>query len=222
MARINDLGGLQGFGLVREEPGEPLFHAEWESRMLAIQRALTYTRAWHIDAFRDAQEQLPPHVYLAASYYERWLLGLERNCREAGLVEPDELAAGHALQPSKPGVRVLRMADIAVVFARGAYGRPAKRASMFEAGARVRVRTMNTPTHTRLPRYAQGRLGTVEAVRGFHVYPDSMVTGRGEDPQWLYTVVFEARELWGPEADSQAKVSFEAFEPYLQAASNDH
>jgi nitrile hydratase subunit beta len=214
--RINDLGGVQGFGPVLQEPNEPLFHAHWERRMLAIQRALAYTRSWHVDDFRDAQEKLPPHVYLAVSYYERWLLGLEYNCIQAGLVDPDELAASRALQPPKPVNRVLHLPDIGAVFSRGAYGRPITRPSLFAPGEAVRVRTMHPPSHTRLPRYAQGRTGTVEAIRGFHVYPDALVAGHGEDPQWLYTVVFEARELWGPEADPQAKVSFEAFEPYLE------
>jgi len=51
-----------------------------------------------------------------------------------------------------------------------------------------------------------------------HVFPDATVMGRGEDPQWLYTVRFDSRELWGADADPTVKVSIEAFEPYLQAA----
>ena len=34
-------------------------------------------------------------------------------------------------------------------------------------------------------------------MRGCHVFPDAVTTGHGEDPQWLYTVVFDGRELWG-------------------------
>lgn len=219
MSRINDLGGIHGFGPITPQAGEPVFHAEWEGRILAIQRALGYTRSWHIDQFRDAQERLPPPLYLSLSYYERWLLGLERNCVEAGLVTEDELATGRSLHPAKPVTRSLRMADVDAVFARGAYGRPVTRDARFAPGDRVRARNLNTPTHTRLPRYAHGRAGAVEALRGFHVYPDALVAGQGEDPQWLYTVVFDARELWGEGgADPGVKVSLEAFEPYLEAA----
>jgi len=80
------------------------------------------------------------------------------------------------------------------------------------------MKIINPPTHTRLPRYVRGHEGVIEAVRGCHVFPDSVVTGRGEDPQWLYTVVFSGREIWGANADPNLKVSVEAFEPYLDAA----
>lgn len=67
MSRINDLGGIHGFGPITPQAGEPVFNAEWEGRILAIQRALGYTRSWHIDQFRDAQERLPPPLYLSLS-----------------------------------------------------------------------------------------------------------------------------------------------------------
>ena len=82
----------------------------------------------------------------------------------------------------------------------------------------MRTRKINPPSHTRLPRYARGRVGVVEAVRGCHVFPDSVTTDQGENPQWLYTVVFDSRELWGENADPTLKVSVEAFEPYLEPA----
>ena len=82
----------------------------------------------------------------------------------------------------------------------------------------MRIKNINPPTHTRLPRYARGKLGTVEAVRGCHVFPDTAALGAGENPQWLYAVVFAGRELWGEEADPSIMVSIEAFEPYLMPA----
>ena len=48
--------------------------------------------------------------------------------------------------------------------------------------------------------------------------PIRAAIGAGDDPQWLYTVVFSARELWGEAADPKVKVSIEAFEPYLDPA----
>jgi nitrile hydratase subunit beta len=82
----------------------------------------------------------------------------------------------------------------------------------------VRARNIHPKSHTRLPRYVRGHVGVVERVHGPHVFPDATVMGRGEDPQWLYTVRFDSRELWGADADPTLKVSIEAFEPYLQAA----
>jgi nitrile hydratase len=80
----------------------------------------------------------------------------------------------------------------------------------------VRARNINPPTHTRLPRYVRGRVGTIERVLGCHVFPDSNALGKGEDPRWLYTVRFDGRELWGDHADPTTQVSVDAWEPYLE------
>ena len=82
----------------------------------------------------------------------------------------------------------------------------------------MRTKNINPVTHTRLPRYARDKVGMVEAIRGCHVYPDTGRDDHGDDPQWLYTVVFDGREMWGADADPAIKVSIEAFEPYLDPA----
>jgi nitrile hydratase len=225
---IHDMGGMHGFGPVAAEPNEPPFHVPWEGRVLAMQRAMGYTRLWTIDGGRASIESLPPLTYLAASYYEKWFLGLEKRVVAHGLVGADEIAAGHSLRPGRGLNRKLTAADVPTMLNRGNYERPAAAPAAFKAGDPVRTRNLNPATHTRLPRYARGKLGTVEAVRGCHVYPDSAALGptdqvrglkaHGDDPQWLYTVVFTARELWGEDADPQVTVSIEAFEPYLSPA----
>ena len=58
----------------------------------------------------------------------------------------------------------------------------------------------------------------VEALRGCFVYPDSNAHGLGEDPRWVYTVLFTGRELWGEDADETSRVSIDAWEPYLERA----
>jgi nitrile hydratase len=214
---IHDMGGMHGFGPVEPEPDEPVFHADWEKRVLAMQRAMGATGLWTIDGGRASLEHLPPLAYLAASYYKRWFLGLERRVVAHGLVGEEEVAAGHSL---RPGIRLNRKLtlDDANANSYSRYDRPAPGPARFKAGDRVRTKNINPPTHTRLPRYARGKLGTVEAVRGCHVYPDTAAVGAGESPQWLYNVVFAGRELWGEEADPAIKVSIEAFEPYLVPA----
>jgi nitrile hydratase len=218
MNGVHDMGGMHGFGKVEPEPNEPPFHAPWEGRVLAVQRAMRFTRAWNIDMSRDARERLPAPVYLSASYYQRWALGMERNALERGLIDADEIAAGHALRPGKPVERVMTKSDIGHAFTRGSFSRPPSQPARFKAGDRVHTKNINPPSHTRLPRYARGRGGVVEAVRGCHVFPDSVTTGGGENPQWLYTVVFDGRQLWGANADPTLTVSVEAFEPYLEPA----
>jgi nitrile hydratase len=215
---IHDMGGMHGFGPVEPEANEPVFHAKWEGRVLAMQRALGYSGAWTIDMSRAAQESLPADVYLGASYYERWALGIERLLFERNLVGADEIEAGHAMRAGKPLKRKLAAADVDGVLVRGTYSRPAPAPARFKAGDRVRAKNINPETHTRLPRYARGHVGVVERVRGCHVFPDTVAIGQGENPQWLYTVVFEGRELWGETYDPTVKISIEAWEPYLEPA----
>jgi nitrile hydratase beta subunit len=215
---IHDMGGMHGFGPVEPEPNEPVFHERWEGRVLAMQRAMGYARLWTIDGSRASLEGLPPVTYLASSYYQRWHLGLESRLVQHGLVGEAELAAGHSLQPGPRLPRTLTLAELDRVMQRGEFARPAPAAARFQAGDKVRTKNINPATHTRLPRYARNRLGTIEAVRGCHVFPDTAAIGAGDNPQWLYTVVFTGRELWGDDADPSLTVSIEAFEPYLLPA----
>jgi nitrile hydratase subunit beta len=198
----HDMGGVHGFGAVRPEAEEPVFHADWERRVLALTLAMGATGQWSIDASRFAREDRPPEEYLRSSYYELWLAGLERLVQERALT----------------GVRPLRASEVALTLRRGGpTGRPATAAARFAVGDRVRAVNRHPRGHTRLPRYARGRTGTVTQVHGVHVFPDSNAHGTGEDPQWLYTVCFEGRELWGEDADPALRVSVDAFEPYLEA-----
>jgi nitrile hydratase beta subunit len=214
---IHDMGGMHGFGPVAPERDEPVFHDDWEGRVLALNRAMAYAKLWSIDESRAAIEVLPADVYLTRSYYEKWLLRLEQLLIDRDLIGADELASGHALRPGKPLPRKLEAANVAAALTRGSYGREPPAPARFRVGDRVRTRNINPATHTRLPRYARGHVGTIECVRGCHIFPDSVATGQGEDPQWLYTLRFEGRELWGDSSDPNLKVSIEAFEPYLEA-----
>jgi nitrile hydratase subunit beta len=214
---IHDMGGMHGFGRVEPEPDEPPFHERWEGRVLAMQRAMGFTGLWTIDAGRASLEVLPPLDYLGSSYYRRWFLGLERRIVRHGLVGEDEIAAGRSL---RPGIRLNRKMNAADAGRPplANFERPAPGPALFKAGDRVRAKNINPITHTRLPRYARGKTGTVEAIRGCHVFPDTAALGAGDNPKWLYTVVFSACELWGEDADPAIKVSIEAFEPYLSPA----
>jgi nitrile hydratase len=215
---IHDMGGMHGFGRVEVEPNEPVFHEEWEGRVLAMQRSMGYTGLWTIDGGRASLETLPPVTYLMASYYQRWFLGLEKRVLANRLVGEDEIKAGRSLRPGRRLNRTLTVADVPKTTRRGNFERPAQAPGRFKTGDRVHTRNINPTTHTRLPRYARDKVGMVEAIRGCHVYPDTAALGDHEHAEWLYTVVFTARELWGEEADPSIKVSIEAFEPYLEPA----
>ena len=216
MDGVHDMGGMDGFGKIEVEKNERVFHAAWEGRVIAMQLAMLYARAWRVDHLRFAQEQLPPLTYLSASYYQRWLLGTEKNIIERGLATAEELKAGHATTAGKMLGRKLTVSVFQPT--RPSYFRQQQAPALFKPGDRVRTRNIHPKTHTRLPRYARGKLGVVERCQGSHMYPDSVAVDQGDNPQWLYTVVFTGDELWGPDADPTVQISIEAFEPYLESA----
>jgi len=217
MNGVHDMGGMDGFGKVEPEPNEPVFHAEWESRVLAMVRAMGAAGAYNIDMSRFYREILPPDVYLASSYYKKWLLGLEDLLIDQGLVDAEEIMMGHALEPARALKRgTFTLDDVERIMVRGKFERPAQAPAKFKIGDRARARNIHPATHTRLPRYVRGRVGVVERVHGCHVFPDSAAQEAGENPQWLYTIVFEGTELWGADSDPTVKVSIDAFEPYLE------
>jgi len=214
---IHDMGGMHGFGPVTPEPDEPVFHADWEGRVYALQRAMGATGLWTIDGGRASLENLPPLAYLGASYYKRWFLGLERRVVAYGLVGDDEIAAGRGL---RPGIRLNRKltADDAKTMSFAHFDRPAPGPARFKVGDRVRTKNIHPQTHTRLPRYARDKLGTVEAVRG--VPRVSRYGGgrcRREPAMALRGGVYWPR-IVGRGSRPSIKVSIEAFEPYLAPA----
>jgi nitrile hydratase len=219
MNGAQDLGGMMGFGPIEPEPNEPRFHAPWERRALGLTLAMGGTGSWSLDATRHARESLPPAEYLSSSYYEIWTKGVEKQAVQTGLLSADELKAGRSLSPPAPIERVIKAEDVAPMLARGGpASRPADRPARFRVGDKVRTRNINPTGHTRLPRYARGKTGIVELVHGTHVFPDTNAHGQGEHPQWLYTVRFAGRELWGEDADPTLVVSIDAWESYLEPA----
>jgi nitrile hydratase len=217
MDGAHDMGGVAWSDPVQPEPDEPVFHAEWERRAFAITMAMGMPGGWNIDMSRFAREDRPPAEYLAKSYYQIWLAGLERLMLERGLLARDEVDAGKPLHPAKPVTKTLTADGVAAMLHRGGpTEREASGPARFAVGDRIRTKTMHPPTHTRLPHYVRGHVGTIDRVLGCHVFPDHNSIGVGEDPQWLYTVTFEGRELWGEESDPNLKVSVDAWEPYLE------
>jgi nitrile hydratase beta subunit len=213
-----DMGGDMGFGPIEVEPDEPTFHADWERRVFGLTLAASATGAWNLDTSRHARESLPPPEYLSSSYYQIWLRGLEKLLLQTGLVTQDELDTGRSLAPGKPGTGVLKPENVLrVLTASVTNERPVATPARYAVGDPVVTRNMNPLGHTRLPRYARAKRGIVERIHGAHVFADANASGRGEAPQWLYTVRFTGVELWGDDADPTLTTSIDAWESYLEA-----
>lgn len=215
----HDLGGQMGFGPIAPEKDEPYFHAAWEKRALGLTLCAGAMGHWTIDESRHARESLHPADYYVSSYYAIWIKALENLLERHGFVSAGELTRGEALGEGTAPRRVLKAADVPAVLARGGpCDRPVESAPRFRAGDGVRTRNIHPTGHTRLPRYARGKLGVVDAVREGYVFPDTNAHGAGENPQRVYTVAFSGRELWGEDADPTLTVSIDAWESYLEPA----
>lgn len=212
-----DLGGEPGHGRVVPEPEGELFHAAWEPRALALTLAMGATGAWNIDASRSVRETLPDYRQL--DYYRIWIAALEQLMLQRGLVSADELARGQCLQPALALPRRLDAAEVDATLARGSpTQRPSGEAARFHVGDAVRLRAQAVPHHSRIPGYARGKTGRIERLHGAHVFAESNAQGLGERPQWLYTVAFDGRTLWGDDSARGLTVSIDAWDSTLEPA----
>lgn len=221
MNGVHDMGGMHGFGPIDPEPeeSEPVFHAEWEGRVLAMTLACGALGRWTIDESRHSRERLGPVSYLGASYYEKWLMGLQRLLVEKGLLTAGELASGKASESAPPDIIERRLASeqVSRALSRGSSAEMSPTSDpLFHPGDRVRVRAVTTEGHTRAVRYTTGRFGTIETHHGCHVFPDSSARGEKEG-RHLYGVAFTARELWGETGAPGDTVRVDLWEPYLEA-----
>ena len=225
MDGVHDLGGMHGFGPVEREENEPVFHAAWEKTVRGLMQVATTRRLFNTDEFRHAIERMHPVEYLAASYYERWLTALERLLDEKGVVSRSELEARTALLLERPDLPVPQREDpglIEQLRGRSQARRPSRPdgpAPRFAVGDRILTRNMHPAGHTRLPRYARGKLGVIHRVHGAFALADGNAHGRGEQLQPLYTVGFECRELWGDAAEVPGRVFLDLWESYLEPGS---
>lgn len=215
MNGAHDCGGMMGFGRVMAEADEPVFHEAWEARMFALMSAVGDIGGWTLDDDRSACESMHPAHYVNSSYYEHWLHGLETLLQKHGLASAAELCDGRAATPGKPVAPTRAEAVWALVTHPGSYRRQPSAPARLAVGDRVRTRNIHPQGHTRLPRYLRGHVGEIIAVHGVHVFPDSNAAGRGEDPQWLYTLRFAASEVWG--RPSNELIHADLWEPYLEA-----
>jgi len=218
MNGIHDMGGMQNMGPIQYEKDEPVFHARWEARVYALDRAMSAWRKWNIDAWRHDIETLPPADYLRMSYYEKWFAALEKRLVAYGFITPAELEGGKAAPGSVKATPVFT-AEMARKFNRGLpSSKDASVAPRFRLGEVVRARNINPAGHTRLPRYARGKTGRIARDHGVHPFPDTNSRYLGERRQHVYSVRFAARELWGEDASPRDSVYIDMWDDYLEYA----
>lgn len=219
MNGAHDMGGMHGMGPIDHEKDEPVFHTRWEARAFALTRAMSAWRKWNIDASRHERELIPAAEYLRMSYYEKWIAGLEALIVKHGLVTRAELQTGSVDPTQSKASPPLTVEHVAQMIGRGVFasrseGAPAR----FVAGQHVRAKNINPTGHTRLPRYARGKVGLVVRDHGMFVFPDTNAHFQGENPQHVYSVRFTAHELWGEGASPRDAVYLDLWDEYLERA----
>ena len=217
-----DIGGMHGFGPVEHEDNEPVFHHEWEGRFMGIRRQLPII---NLDAWRHTIESLPPEGYYGKPYYERWLLAYEPLLEREGILTQAELDERTWHFQEHPNEAPPRRDDPARATAarrqllqRDRLERETGATPRFAAGDEVRAKNVHVAHHTRLPRYARGKRGVVIRCYGAHDFPDTNAHGLGPQPQPVYSVQFDAAELWGGSAEANQKVYLDLWESYLEPA----
>ncbi len=221
MNSAHDMGGMHGMGPIVTEVDEPVFHHDWESRVLACFLAMGAWGKWNIDRGRWFRESIPGPRYLNITYYEIWLDALIALAADAGLASETELTSGHADPGAEKRTPGFTADKVAPALDRGGTARrdEANFNARFTAGEQVRARNINPKGHTRLPRYVRGHHGVIDRVHGDFVFPDSNAALAGETPQTVYSVAFTAAELWGDDAPHpNDKVFVDMWDSYLEPA----
>jgi len=213
----HDMGGMQCYGPVMPEKHEPIFHGNWEKRAMAMTVGMGFAGQWNLDISRHAREKLPADFYLTKSYYQIWLNGLQSLMLERGMVTENEIETGKLEKAGIPVKRVVSAEEMpSALLAGGPVNREPDTEPKFAIGDTVRTIKINPQGHTRLPRYVRDACGEIIEIHGCHVYPDSNAKSEGENPTWLYSVSFDATELFGSDADSNHVIMVDCWEPYLE------
>jgi len=214
MDGIHDLGGKQGYGPVPVKTGDAPFHHDWEWRMWALARA-GIARGITIDWFRHGLERMVPKDYLSYRYFEKWCANYIMLMIDHGTITLDDIRAGHVAEPDAPAAP--KSLEEVLKGNRGgnvSFEVPVETKPRFAVGDSVTTKRLMPANHTRLPGYARDARGTVIAYHGAHALPDKGVANIHEGDH-LYTVSFDAQELWGPEASSKDTVMLELWECYF-------
>ncbi|MFQ5659907.1 MAG: nitrile hydratase subunit beta [Gammaproteobacteria bacterium] len=217
MNGIHDLGGMDNLGPIVREQDEPVFHEDWERQIFSLTIALMASGYFQTDEIRRTIELIPPARYLQASYYERWLHGLERILVEKEILTRGEIDTGNpqrrkggtVLPPiSKENIQYAMTNNLPVNL-------DMDLEPGFAIGDHIIAKNINPFHYIRLPRYIRGKRGIIERDHGIFALPDTIPDGGPDKPQHVYNVRFSAQELWGADASPQDSVYIDLFDDYM-------
>lgn len=214
----HDLGGKEGFGPIDVNEEEEPFHHAWEGRMWGLAKC-TGAPDWTIDWWRHVRELTDPVDYLSRPYFDSWMQTQSAAFIDSGVFTLDELISGKSATPPDAQAKVLTKAEAIEANRSQAtrFDRQIETAPAFATGDRVMTAAHGHSHHTRLPAYARGRPGVIHAHHGAHVFADESARGN-EVAQHIYSVMFEARDLWPEAGERKDRVYLDLWENYLEPA----
>jgi nitrile hydratase subunit beta len=224
MDTVHDIGGRQGFGPVRwqKDHDEKAFHEEWQARAWAMCMCMFAgwrgkPEVWTLDWFRHVRERIDPIDYLTRNYYDQFAQSLAAILIDNGTIRLEELVPGSATSETsaiadKGTRRSGSEGEISATDKDFTGGEPA-----FSLGQRVRTKMSIAAFHTRLPAYVRGRIGVIHDHHGSQPLPDAGARGVIK-LESLYTIAFEAAELWPEAQGRRERVFVDAWESYLEPA----
>lgn len=220
MNGVHDMGGMHGFGPVDPDPHEPTFHHDWERIAVALQVGGGATGHWSADEFRFARERVNPATYLGSRYYELWMEGLEAVLLAKGIATEADIARRQAIFQKDPAASpeagfAGAAADPLPTVPLWQFRRQLDAPSRFSVGDAVQTVNRQPRGHTRLPRYARAKRGTIVGYHGAFDLADVAAEGE-ERAEHVYSVRFTAEEIWGATAEPGSEICLDAWESYLE------
>ena len=218
MDGVHDLGGKQGFGPIDVNEVEVPFHADWEGRMWAINQCAR-SPDWTLDWWRHVRELIDPVDYLSRPYFDSWAQTHIAAFIDSGSFTLEEIIAGKSATAPVERQPSLEADDILAAVEAQAYryDREIEAQPAYQPGDRIQTRQLLSARHTRLPAYARGKPGVIHAHHGAHIFADASAQGI-EEAQHIYSVVFEARDLWAEAENNNDRVFLDLWESYLEPA----
>lgn len=218
MDGVHDLGGKQGFGPIDVDEVEAPFHAEWEGRMWAIAQCAR-SPDWTIDWWRHVRELIDPVDYLSRPYFDSWAQTHIAAFIDSGEFTLEEIIAAQSARMTTDSQASQGHEDILAAVQAQAYqfDREIDAQPAYQVSDKIVTRQLLPGHHTRLPAYARAKPGVIHAQHGAHVFADASARGN-EIAQHLYSVVFEAGDLWLEADNRKDRVFIDLWESYLESA----
>ncbi len=219
MDGMHDLGGKQGFGPIDVNETDVPFHADWEGRMWAIAQCGGGRDGWTIDWWRHCRELIDPVDYLARPYFDSWMQAYTAAYIDSDTFTLEEIIKAKSDQtPVEPPEAIDTQQVLKDIQSQATrFDRPLAQTPQFEVGDCVNTKQLTTSHHTRLPAYTRGKPGIIHAYHGAHIFADACAKG-SDRPEHIYSVAFNASDLWQESQNRKDRVFLDLWESYLEPA----